>query len=86
MAFAAEIGVHVERAAEKMRRKGVDLLLLNDIAEPGLGFDSERNAGMLLRPGKPPVSLPEMPKTVMAARLFDELVRMREVIARPTLG
>ena len=35
--FAAETG-SLERAADKLRRKGVDLLVANDVAEPGLGL------------------------------------------------
>ena len=35
--FAAETG-SLDRAADKLRRKGVDLLVANDVSEPGSGF------------------------------------------------
>ena len=40
--FAAETG-SLERAAEKLRRKGVDLLVANDVAEAGSGFGTDTN-------------------------------------------
>ena len=40
--FAAETG-SLERAAEKLGRKGVDLLVANDVAEAGSGFGTETN-------------------------------------------
>ena len=38
--FAAETG-SLERALEKAARKGVDLLVANDVSEPGSGFGSD---------------------------------------------
>ena len=45
--FAAETG-SLERAAEKLRRKGVDLLVANDVAEPGSGFGTDTNRVSIL--------------------------------------
>ena len=42
--FAAETG-SLERAAEKLRRKGVDLLVANDVAEPGSGLRHRHQPG-----------------------------------------
>ena len=42
--FAAETG-SLERAAEKLRRKGVDLLVANDVAEAGLGLRDRHEPG-----------------------------------------
>ncbi len=41
--FAAEIGEDRQRAVAKMRRKGADAVVLNDIAAPGLGMEAARN-------------------------------------------
>jgi len=42
--FAAEHGEGgLLRAAEKLRRKRLDAVVVNDIAEPGIGFESEDN-------------------------------------------
>ena len=40
--FAAETG-SLDRAADKLRRKGVDLLVANDVAEEGSGFGTDTN-------------------------------------------
>jgi phosphopantothenoylcysteine decarboxylase / phosphopantothenate---cysteine ligase len=42
--FAAETGDAADKAREKRRRKGVDLIVANDVAEPGAGFDVPTNA------------------------------------------
>ena len=49
--FAAETG-SLERAAEKLRRKGVDLLVANDVAEPGSGFGTETNRVTIFKRGR----------------------------------
>jgi len=40
--FAAETG-STDRAAEKLRAKGVDMLVANDVTEPGSGFGTDTN-------------------------------------------
>ena len=43
--FAAEHGEGaLERARQKRERKGLDAIVLNDVSQSGIGFDSERNA------------------------------------------
>jgi phosphopantothenoylcysteine decarboxylase/phosphopantothenate--cysteine ligase len=49
--FAAEHGGGVERAREKLARKGVDMIVLNDVSDPAIGFESERNAVTLVTAG-----------------------------------
>jgi phosphopantothenoylcysteine decarboxylase/phosphopantothenate--cysteine ligase len=46
--FAAETNDVAERGRRKLRRKGVDLLVVNDVSAPGVGFDHETNAVMIL--------------------------------------
>jgi phosphopantothenoylcysteine decarboxylase / phosphopantothenate---cysteine ligase len=42
--FAAETGPEaIAHAREKLRRKGLDAVVLNDVGEPGIGFDSLDN-------------------------------------------
>jgi phosphopantothenoylcysteine decarboxylase / phosphopantothenate---cysteine ligase len=42
--FAAEHGEGAaERAREKLERKGVDAIVLNDVSRPGIGFDTPEN-------------------------------------------
>ena len=42
--FAAETNDVAERGRAKLRRKGVDLLVVNDVSAPGAGFDHDTNA------------------------------------------
>src|ERR1044072_2318636 len=50
--FAAEGGASreeaIERARGKLERKGADLIVFNDVSDPDIGFESERNAGTLI--------------------------------------
>src|SRR3954454_16328292 len=41
--FAAEAGADIERAEAKRVRKGVDLIVLNDVSRADIGFDVEYN-------------------------------------------
>jgi phosphopantothenoylcysteine decarboxylase / phosphopantothenate---cysteine ligase len=68
--FAAETG-GVERAVEKARRKGVDLLVYNDVTEPGSGFGTDTNRVVIVRPDGSTEAWPQMSKEAVAARLLD---------------
>jgi phosphopantothenoylcysteine decarboxylase / phosphopantothenate---cysteine ligase len=70
--FAAETG-DLGRAVEKARRKGVDLLVANDVAEEGAGFAVETNRVMIVRADGTTDQWPLMPKAEVAARLWDEI-------------
>jgi phosphopantothenoylcysteine decarboxylase / phosphopantothenate---cysteine ligase len=41
--FAAETGSDIDRAEKKMRDKNMDMMVFNDISEPGAGFDVDTN-------------------------------------------
>jgi phosphopantothenoylcysteine decarboxylase/phosphopantothenate--cysteine ligase len=41
--FAAETGQVAERARAKLTRKGLDLMVANDVSAPGVGFDHDTN-------------------------------------------
>jgi phosphopantothenoylcysteine decarboxylase / phosphopantothenate---cysteine ligase len=74
--FAAETG-SLERAPEKARRKGVDLLVANDVSEEGSGFGTDTNRVTLITPGDEPEPWPLLSKTEVAHRLLDQAVRLR---------
>ena len=83
IAFAAEMGLDVVRAREKLYRKGVDAIVLNDISRSDLGFDSDRNAGILLT-SEAEVSLQESSKDAFARAILDQIpgLRLRTLVAR----
>jgi phosphopantothenoylcysteine decarboxylase/phosphopantothenate--cysteine ligase len=53
----------VAHAREKLEKKGCDLLVANDVSQPGIGFDSDRNAVMLFFADGRQESLSERPKS-----------------------
>ena len=78
--FAAETG-SLERAADKARRKGVDLLVANDVLEPGSGFAVGTNRVTVMAPGAEPDPWPLMSKRAVAERLLDRVVALLEARA-----
>jgi phosphopantothenoylcysteine decarboxylase/phosphopantothenate--cysteine ligase len=46
--FAAETNDVLTRGRKKLQRKGVDLLVVNDVSAPGAGFDHDTNAVTIL--------------------------------------
>jgi len=68
--FAAETG-SLERAPEKLRRKGVDLLVANDVAEAGSGFGTETNRVTIFTADGPAEAWPLLTKREVADRLLD---------------
>ncbi|MDQ3937975.1 MAG: bifunctional phosphopantothenoylcysteine decarboxylase/phosphopantothenate--cysteine ligase CoaBC, partial [Chloroflexota bacterium] len=74
--FAAETG-SLERAPEKAVRKGVDLLIANDVGEEGSGFGTHTNRVTLIRPGQRPEEWPLLSKREVAERLLDRVASLR---------
>lgn len=74
--FAAETG-SLERAREKAERKGVDLLVANDVSEEGSGFGTDTNRVTILVPGEPDEPWPLMSKVGVAGRLLDRVLALR---------
>ena len=70
--FAAETG-SLERAAEKLKRKGVDLLVANDVAEAGSGFGTDTNRVSILALDGERDDLPLLSKREVADRLLDRI-------------
>ena len=70
--FAAETG-SLERAGEKLRRKGVDLLVANDVSEPGSGFGTETNRVTILAADGSRDALPLLSKREVAELLLDRV-------------
>jgi len=74
--FAAETQNALENARKKLESKSVDAIVVNDVSQPGIGFDSERNAvAILSRAGVETV--PEMSKWEVAHRVLDAVVRIK---------
>ena len=78
--FAAETENTLENGRVKLLRKGVDAIVLNDVARPGLGFDSDRNAATFLTV-QTAIELPEMSKRLLAERILDEILALRRPLS-----
>jgi phosphopantothenoylcysteine decarboxylase/phosphopantothenate--cysteine ligase len=74
--FAAETERVLEEGRRKLREKGVDGMVANDVSQVGIGFDSDWNEGVLLT-REAEVALPLSTKREMAGRILDGLHRMR---------
>jgi phosphopantothenoylcysteine decarboxylase/phosphopantothenate--cysteine ligase len=70
--FAAETG-SLDRAADKLRRKGADLLVANDVAEPRSGFGTETNRVSIFAADGSREDLPLLSKREVADRLLDRV-------------
>jgi phosphopantothenoylcysteine decarboxylase/phosphopantothenate--cysteine ligase len=85
IAFAAETPVDtqnlIHNAREKMGRKGADAIVANDVSQPALGFDSERNAATFITPTRE-VTFPAQSKSDLAHRILDEVAHLRAAKAK----
>ena len=76
MGFAAETGEGgLERAHEKLARKHLDLVVYNDVSEPGIGFDAPENEVVLVGAAGSR-SVPRAAKRLVAAAILDEVERL----------
>jgi phosphopantothenoylcysteine decarboxylase/phosphopantothenate--cysteine ligase len=75
--FAAEHGGQaVERARGKLSRKNADMIVLNDVSDPAIGFESESNAVTLIdRAGE--VEVPIAAKDAIAEAILDRVEQIR---------
>jgi phosphopantothenoylcysteine decarboxylase/phosphopantothenate--cysteine ligase len=80
IAFAAELDSSIARAREKLVAKGADAIVLNNVSQPGIGFDSDRNAATFIT-REHTVDIPEMTKRAMADRILDEVIALRAAAA-----
>ncbi len=74
--FAAESEHLIAHAQEKLVRKGCDMIIANDITQPGIGFDSAENAVTLCLPNGQTKPLPRQLKTQLARALLAEILSL----------
>jgi phosphopantothenoylcysteine decarboxylase / phosphopantothenate---cysteine ligase len=76
--FAAESQSLLEYAERKLREKGLDLIVANDITRADAGFDVETNSATILKRDGSRVELPLQSKRALADRTLDEVAKLRE--------
>ncbi len=74
--FAAETQSVMENARKKLVSKSLDIIVANDVSQPGIGFDSERNTVTILTADET-TEVPETTKWEVAQRVLDYTVRFK---------
>ncbi len=76
--FAAESQSLVEYAETKLREKGLDLIVANDITRAGAGFEVETNAATIIKRDGSRIELPLQSKRELADRVLDAIISIRQ--------
>jgi phosphopantothenoylcysteine decarboxylase/phosphopantothenate--cysteine ligase len=77
--FAAETEDLRRNARGKLLAKGLDLIVANDVARNDAGFDSERNAAVLMDAAGGEIEVPLVAKRELAERIWDRVIELREL-------
>jgi phosphopantothenoylcysteine decarboxylase/phosphopantothenate--cysteine ligase len=72
--FAAETNDVPARGRRKLQRKGVDLLVLNDVSAPGAGFDYDTNAVVILEASGSSTEVGMTSKIAVANAVLDRVI------------
>lgn len=76
--FAAETEELTANAARKLREKNLDMIVANDIAQEGSGFDGDTNIATILDRSGASRALPLMSKDDLADRIFDHFLELKK--------
>ena len=77
MGFAAETDDLVANARKKLERKNLDLIVANDVGAPGVGFEHDTNAVVLVRADGVDQDVPLTDKRSVATAVLDAVVALR---------
>lgn len=76
--FAAETTDVIDYARAKLEKKGLDLVVANDITKDGAGFNTDTNIVTILTKNGRQLDLPLMSKRELADKILDEIVKLRK--------
>lgn len=79
--FAAETQDLLANAQEKLKKKNLDMIVVNDVSREDAGFESETNAVKILYRDGGMEELPLMSKQEVADQLLDRIKTLREKTA-----
>ncbi|KJR40448.1 phosphopantothenoylcysteine decarboxylase/phosphopantothenate/cysteine ligase [Candidatus Magnetoovum chiemensis] len=74
--FAAEMGNKIARAKEKLQKKRLDMIIFNNIASEGAGFDTDTNIVTIITE-KEEIALPKMYKFDVANTIYDKILEIK---------
>lgn len=72
--FALEATSDLKEAKAKMKRKGLDMIVLNTIADEGAGFGTDTNKVTIISTTKPPLARPLQSKRQVASEIFEAIL------------
>ena len=75
--FAAETEDVLENGRRKMQSKKLDAIVINDVSQPGIGFDADRNAVTIITPEEV-IEIPAVEKIEIAQRILDVALKLRK--------
>jgi phosphopantothenoylcysteine decarboxylase/phosphopantothenate--cysteine ligase len=81
--FAAETHDLREHAQAKLIKKGVDLIVANDVSRSDIGFDAAENEVVLLDRWGGVVALPRRSKVEVADLILDRVQELRRAVRAP---
>lgn len=73
--FAAETEKVLENAWEKLERKNLDFIVVNDVSKPDIGFDQDKNEVVILDKNGNQYALAKMDKVHIANHIIDTVLR-----------
>jgi phosphopantothenoylcysteine decarboxylase / phosphopantothenate---cysteine ligase len=75
--FAAESDYNVSKVIGKFSGRNVDMVVANDISGKDKGIGSDYNQVDIIIPGKEPVRIPRNKKRIVAAGIWDEIIKQK---------
>jgi phosphopantothenoylcysteine decarboxylase / phosphopantothenate---cysteine ligase len=76
--FAAETEEVLENARKKLKGKNLDVLVVNDVTEMGVGFDSDMNAVTILTRDGSQIHVGKRSKREVADQVLNQVVLLKE--------
>ena len=67
----------IQNSEAKLRSKGVDLLVVNDVSAPGVGFGHDTNAVLMIDRHGERTSVPLTSKAMVAEAVLDRILALR---------
>jgi phosphopantothenoylcysteine decarboxylase / phosphopantothenate---cysteine ligase len=77
--FAAETEKLTNNAAEKLRKKNLDMIVANDVSRKDSGFDTNTNLVQIIYRDGGVEDLPLMSKDDLANELLDRIIKLRKL-------
>ncbi|MCL6636514.1 MAG: bifunctional phosphopantothenoylcysteine decarboxylase/phosphopantothenate--cysteine ligase CoaBC [Alicyclobacillus sp.] len=84
--FAAETQDALRHGWDKLTRKGLDMVVVNNVSEPGAGFAVDTNRVVLLTRDGGEQALPLLSKDAVAERILDAVQALRGTLPAPGGG